>query len=227
MIVDCISDLHGYYPELQGGDLLIVAGDLTARDQPWEYIEFGRWLNQQNYRKKIVTSGNHDNTAQNAEPFINPETDEWVYLCDSGTEFEGLKIWGSPWTKTFPNMNPNCKAFTVDTEEELASKFSLIPQDTNILITHSPVYEVLDKVKRYNSRGTWDPKKDSYEHVGSKALQKHIDWDLYLQLHVCGHVHEGYGEVKGQTGIFSYHYVNCSIMNEIYEPINKPIRIEI
>ncbi len=31
MIIDCISDLHGYYPKLEGGDLLIVAGDLTAR----------------------------------------------------------------------------------------------------------------------------------------------------------------------------------------------------
>jgi len=227
VIVDCISDLHGYYPKLQGGDLLIVAGDLTARDEAWEYIEFGSWLNQQTYRKKIVIAGNHDNIAQKAEPFINPETDEWEYLCDSGTEFEGLKIWGSPWTKTFPNMNPHCKAFTVDTEEELAIKFSLIPKDTAVLITHSPVYEVLDKVKRYNSKGSWDPKKDSYEHVGSKSLQKHLDWDFCLQLHVCGHIHEGYGEVKGQTGIFSYHYVNCSIMNEIYEPINKPIRVEL
>lgn len=37
MIIDCISDLHGYYPELGGGDLLIVAGDLTARDTPEEH----------------------------------------------------------------------------------------------------------------------------------------------------------------------------------------------
>ncbi len=27
MIIDCISDLHGFYPELLGGDLLIVGGD--------------------------------------------------------------------------------------------------------------------------------------------------------------------------------------------------------
>jgi Icc-related predicted phosphoesterase len=32
MIIDCISDLHGAQPKLEGGDLLIVAGDLTARD---------------------------------------------------------------------------------------------------------------------------------------------------------------------------------------------------
>lgn len=243
MIVDCISDLHGAFPELEGGDLLIVAGDLTARDRFEEYCEVFSKIAKAKYKKKIVVAGNHDNLLQTDDWFAKMTID-FDYLCDSGTEFsyhidgfpeedEGflpsgkrtLKIWGSPWTKTFPNMNPHCKAFTVDSEEELASKFSLIPEDTNILITHSPVYGILDKVKRYNSKGYWDPKKDSYENVGSKSLQNHIDWDFYLQLHVCGHVHEGYGQEKGNTGIFSYHYVNCSIMNEVYDPVNQPIRV--
>lgn len=30
MIIDFISDTHGHYPELEGGDLLIVAGNPTA-----------------------------------------------------------------------------------------------------------------------------------------------------------------------------------------------------
>lgn len=40
MIIDCISDLHGYFPKLQGGDLLLIAGDLTARDEPYQFEEF-------------------------------------------------------------------------------------------------------------------------------------------------------------------------------------------
>lgn len=226
MLVDCISDLHGYYPKLKGGDLLIVAGDLTARDTHVEYLKFLSWLHKQKYRHYIFIAGNHDNLIQKGK-VLTESLANTTYLCDSGTEFEGFKIWGTPWTKTFPNINPHCKAFTVDTEEEIAIKFSLIPEDTNILITHSPVHGTLDKVKRYNSKGYWDPKKDIYEHVGSVSLAKHMNWDSNLYLHVCGHVHEGYGEVKGNNGIFNYHYVNCSIMNEIYEPINNPIRIEI
>ena len=54
MIIDCISDLHGYYPELEGGDLLIVAGDLTARDDENEHeIEFAQWFLTQRYKYKI------------------------------------------------------------------------------------------------------------------------------------------------------------------------------
>jgi hypothetical protein len=37
MNITLISDLHGYYPQLDGEDLLIIDGDLTARDQKEEY----------------------------------------------------------------------------------------------------------------------------------------------------------------------------------------------
>jgi hypothetical protein len=53
MIIDCISDLHGYLPKLEGGDLLIVCGDLTAYNKPKQYEEFFLWLKKQKYRKKV------------------------------------------------------------------------------------------------------------------------------------------------------------------------------
>ena len=143
MIIDCISDLHGHYPKLEGGDLLIVAGDLTARDTQMEHMQFLSWIAQQNYKKKIWIAGNHDNYLQGTK-FIPIKELGMEYLCDSGTEFEGLKIWGSPWTLKFPGMNPHCMAFTCDTEEELAEKWALIPSDTNILITHGPSWGLHD-----------------------------------------------------------------------------------
>ena len=99
MIIDCISDLHGYQPKLDGGDLLIVAGDLTARDLESQYRQFIYWLDQQDYKKKIIIAGNHDGELQQ-----NPGLFKFTvfdYLCDSQSVFQDLKIWGSPWTPTF------------------------------------------------------------------------------------------------------------------------------
>jgi Icc-related predicted phosphoesterase len=252
MIIDCISDLHGHYPKLEGGDLLIVAGDLTARDEPEQYLNFTEWLNNQSYKQKIVIAGNHDNCLQSGVTvFHNPSLASQMipiygvdvkYLCDSGTEFhyyderfpeedEGflpsgkrtLKIWGSPWTKTFEDMNPNCKAFTFETEEELASKFSLIPDDVDILVTHGPPQGILDQViNGYDREIPPNPYKKS---AGSKSLRR-IMGRVKPKLWVMGHIHEGYGEFKDKTlsGI-EYHFVNASLVNEHYQPVNKPVRV--
>lgn len=221
MIIECISDLHGHYPKLDGGDLLIVAGDLTARHTFDEMVDFEKgWLRFQKlkYKKIILIAGNHDTILQELE-WNWPGID---YLCDSGTEFEGLKIWGSPWTRTFPGMNPHCKAFTVDTEEELAAKFSLIPEDIDILITHNPPYAIRDMV----SRPIYDAKSMErslmiWSHIGSNSLYNKI-LKIRPKLHVFGHIHECYGEdMFGSTT----HVVNASHVDGRYHPVNKPIRV--
>lgn len=221
MIIDCIGCLHGHYPKLEGGDLLIVTGDLTARDTGNELMEFVLWTKQLRYKKIIVIAGNHDISLKfNDECCVfNTSHDSHIqYLCDSGTEFEGLKIWGSPWTKTFPRMNPKCKAFTVDTDDELFEKWKLIPDDIDILITHGPAYGILDGIPIIDG---------SLFHVGSTSLHGWLKYTARPKLHVFSHVHEGYGEEE-----FFPTYdnnmmksINCSHVNEKYQPVNKPIRV--
>lgn len=235
MIIDCISDLHGYFPELEGGDLLIIAGDLTAKDIGYEYYQFYEWLDQQKYSMKIFISGNHDNFIQkNPNQYFLDRLKlgykNSLYLCDCGTEFsyhidgfpeedEGflpsgkrtLKIWGCPWTKTFEGMNPRCKAFTFDTEEELEEKWKLIPNDIDILITHSPPFGFFDKIKR-----------DVNPFAGDINLRNHVMERIKPKLHIFGHIHE-WGGSQIDTNVTKF--VNCSIMNERYETVNKPIRI--
>jgi hypothetical protein len=41
VIIDCISDLHGNEPKLPGGDILIIAGDMTARDAVVDWFDLG------------------------------------------------------------------------------------------------------------------------------------------------------------------------------------------
>ena len=224
MIIDCVSDLHGHYPKLQGGDLLIIAGDLTDGEQEVDYLKFYSWLHKQNYTKFIVIAGNHDNSIEREETIIK-FLDQTVYLQDEGTEFGGLKIWGSPWTQTFEDMNPRCKAFTMDTEEELAEKWKLIPDDVDILITHSPPYGIRDEIHSTQQCASM--------HVGSTSLFERIveiqeKGEKKERLLICGHIHEGCGQQdlyrRGSTEI-GWSIINASHVNEYYEPVNKPFRV--
>lgn len=216
MIIDCISDLHGHYPTLKGGDLLIVAGDLTARDEEDQYYEFNYWLCQQEYDHKIVIAGNHDNLLQ--EDYFQYLEGEpaFGYLCDSGTEFKGLKIWGSPWTCKFEGQNPQAMAFTVNTDEELEEKWKLIPDNIDILITHSPPLDFFDKISENRL-------------AGSPSLLIR-SMEIRPKIHCFGHIHECGGskkfiriyDEKHEQGIW---YINASIVDENYKHVNKPVRM--
>jgi len=210
-IVDCCSDLHGHFPKLDGGDLLIIAGDLTKTDRKDEYEAFDAWLRDQQYRKKVVIAGNHDNHLQNGYKIKYGE-----YLEDSGIEFDGFKIWGSPWTARFHGMNPHCMAFTLENDNQLKEKWDLIPKTTDILVTHCPPFGTMDEV--------YDGLTGQIFHAGSTSLEMAVDF--CPKLFVYGHVHEEYGawerkHFKDKKTLF----VNASYVDKFYQPINPPIRI--
>lgn len=224
MIIDCVSDLHGYLPELEGGDLLILAGDYTANDRMDGWRKFFDWLERQKYDKKILIAGNHDNFCQSwatsndsiHEVLGKPS---FCYLCDSGEQWRGLKIWGSPWTSQFPGINPKCCAFTRPFMETLKDRWELIPSDVDILITHTPPHRILDKVKT-----------DYEANVGDVDLLVELNERIKPKLHVFGHIHENGGKelIFKRPGIATENNticVNASYVNERYKPVNKPIRI--
>lgn len=222
MIIDCIGCLHGVRPKLEGGDLLIVTGDLTSHDEEEQHFAFNEWLEKQPYKKIILIAGNHDTWIEKNEcaGFSDYDGQKVEYLCDSGTEFEGLKIWGSPWTAQFKGINPKCTAFTVKnhdhTEEVLSECWNKIPLNTDILVTHGPPFGIFDR-----------PNRDQC--VGSQSLLEKV-LELKPRLHVFSHIHEeggkqvifkrpGYGDENNTR------FVNCSIMSDNYRPDNEPIRV--
>jgi Icc-related predicted phosphoesterase len=216
MKIDCISDLHGEFPTLQGGDMLIVAGDLVGHSTREAYIYFDEWIGNQDYRFKVVIAGNHDTFIKGFE-FKN-----CTYLEDSGCEFEGLKIWGSPWTAWFHGINPRCKAFTKHSDDSLAKKWAMIPKDTNILITHMPPKCMFDKISR--------AKEDEDPHVGSSSLRNVVSSTEYKNLKLCvwGHIHEEGGQAGGQImDGYRRQFVNASILDGDYVKVNDGVRIEL
>ncbi len=233
MIVDIISDSHGHFPKLKGGDLLIICGDLTARDTLKELEKFYNWLLDQKYKNKIFIGGNHDKTLQTYGESYDWDLSGVNYLSDSGTEIvyypplnkdienpyherKILKVWGSPWTLKFPGQNPKAMAFTCDTEEQLEEKWKMIPDDTNILITHSPPFDIFDKTITNKLAGS--------PSLLSRSLE------IKPLIHCFGHVHEKGGSKMmlkrpGLTIENSTWFINASIVDENYKHINKPVRV--
>jgi Icc-related predicted phosphoesterase len=133
---------------------------------------------------------------------------EWSYLEDSGIEWNGLKIWGSPWQPRFFDW-----AFNAD-EPDLERIWDKIPDDTDILVLHGPPHGYGDKASRVNAAG--------FEHTGSPSLLERIK-AIKPKLAVAGHIHSGYGIYEIGETIF----VNASLVNEKYIPTNAVITIEL
>jgi Icc-related predicted phosphoesterase len=90
-------------------------------------------------------------------------------------------------------------------DKELEEIWNEIPENTDILITHSPSFKTLDMTT-------------SGIHAGSKTLAKRIH-ELNIKYCISGHLHESYGiDVKGKIT-----YINCSVLDEYYRLVHNPI----
>lgn len=210
----CLSDTHNCNEQITvpDGDILIHAGDATIRGTQYEVEEFLSWFSGLPHKHKIFVAGNHDWLYETNNRFARLLTENFKinYLQDSFTEIEGFKIYGSPWQPRFFDW-----AFNLMRGAELAEKWKLIPDDTEILITHGPPNGVLDEV----------PRKYWVENTGCEELRKRVESlaKNRLKLHIFGHIHCGYG----QTEKFGVKFVNASNCDESYAPSQPPIVIEI
>lgn len=238
MNIACVSDIHGNLPSIpQGTDVVVIAGDISPSfmkrrqvdlsraqdlaphgggydheidhnaDARWWHEVFGIWLCELTLRK-IVTigiAGNHDFLCESFPDF--PKVFPWIYLEDEGIEYEGVKFYGSPWQPWFQNWAYNAPEFD-EGEEFLSSKFDLIPEGIDVLITHSPPKGVLDFVGRRN--------------VGSHSLMRNVQ-RVMPKHHVFGHIHHGYG-TKEIHGVNFINAAQCDHKNKL---INKPITIKV
>lgn len=202
MKVCAMSDLHGVLPEapfitMPSCDVLVIAGDVAPdpfwksvagnvslmREQQMEWFSsaYAEWESRIDAAHIVMTSGNHD--------WINelPSNCRTTLLNDSGTTINGKTFWGTPWVTPCGPWN-----FTT-TRDRRRKYFEMIPCDLDVLIAHSPAYDVLDETKD----GT---------HAGCR--------ELYTQLYrarprymVHGHIHEGqrYGrkDTVGRTTVYN------------------------
>lgn len=206
MKITCVSDMHGKFPTLEAGDLLIVAGDSTASGTVEQLSTFGTWLDNQPFRLKLVIAGNHDWLFQ-TNPMLakNLLPGDVTYVEDQVVSIMqgGLNIYGSPWTLEFKQW-----AF-MKKPEEMEAAWAKIPDGIDVLITHQPPHGILDSLH-------------TGEHAGCPYLAAAVR-RTQPRLHVFGHVHESYGvHVEGRTT-----YANVAYLNEHYQPTNSPFIFEL
>jgi predicted phosphodiesterase len=244
--VVCISDTHGLHgcipaENIPHGDILIHAGDFTSTGEQEHIASFMEWFGSQPHRYKILVAGNHDVTLHESyyetkgrnrfhgrklqrysvEECRNLVTSDpkVIYLEDSGVSLEFastsgdgqhvkkfLRVWGSPWQPEFCDW-----AFNLNRGAECREKWDLIPEEVDILITHGPPARFGDLCENGLNAGCLD-------------LLHTIQRRVRPQLHVSGHIHEGYGVACDKQGIT---YVNASTCTYRYRPTNPAIVVEV
>lgn len=199
-----LSDTHGRHSELSDlpkADILIHAGDVSRTGTEYEIKDFLNWFSSQDYKYKVFIAGNHDFyfDSKTIEEINSMLKNNEYYLCNSGITIEGINIWGSPITPIFFDW-----AFNKDRGEEISKYWGMIPNNTDVLVTHGPPLGMLDC--------TYDNLN-----VGCEDLRNRVK-AIKPKYHLFGHIHEGYGMYFDGTTT----YVNGSILNERYCIKNKP-----
>ena len=226
MKIHCISDTHNKHKQiyLSGGDILIHSGDATGRGESGEIEPFLKWYGSQDYTYKIFVAGNHDwGFERNPERYQEMcEKYGVTYLNDSGIEIDGIKFWGSPVQPEFCDWAFNRRiqehpdgtseydkyhSYPESKHEWIKPHWDLIPENTDILITHGPPKGILDYVSNHYHT----------DNVGCPHLLEAIK-RINPQLHVFGHIHKQSGIlVDGNTT-----FCNASQLNDQYNVHYKP-----
>lgn len=187
-----LSDTHGCHRRLHGlpnADVVVHSGDFTMNGSQQEAIDFMNWFCDLPYTHKIFICGNHDDCLYGAN--IGGLDSNVHYLCNSGVEIDGVKFYG------VPMFMGDCIT------DRQTRNYEHIPSDTDVLITHSPAYGILDF--------------DDGINYGSEELLARLS-ALQLKAHLFGHIHTQHGTKTIDSTIYS----NGAIMNSNYDNLNTP-----
>lgn len=230
MKIVAISDTHNMHhkKEIPKCDLLIHAGDWTSMGSYEEVKKFAEWLNEQDATHIVLVPGNHELKFERELPYSR----QWItdfckkahILIDESVLIEGIKIHGSPATPFFcdwawnrssgpTHYHTNGKTFF---PLPIKPHWDMIPDDTNILITHGPPFGILDKTTYANG----EPRP---ENLGCEQLMNRIKELKDLDLHFFGHIHAPGGTQVHLDGVSFY---NAAICDECYAPYNPITEVD-
>lgn len=216
-----ISDTHLQHDfTLPKGDILVHAGDLTFRGDMPEMSRAINWLKavkaSHGFSEVVVICGNHDWLGEK-DPSLTKSLfrdSGLIYLDHSGVSIKGINFFGSAYTPEFGGWAFNLSRMDMS----LHDKWEMIPEETQVLITHGPPKGIGDLTAGYHGIEGMKEVYEPPEEVGCYDLNQRVQKLPNLKLHTFGHIHHAYGEYhRGNVT-----YLNASVCNEKYKPKNKP-----
>lgn len=229
MKILCISDTHNQHKgvDLLGVediDIVCYAGDFTNFGKKHEITRFVHWFTQIPVKYRILVAGNHElslddkyvstesckktlNIIKKEVQSIVKNNDKLIYLENSSVVIDGIHIYGSPHTL---GKQATKWAFQLETDKEVHEAWAKIPSTTDVLITHTPPYKIMDK-------------NHNEEHKGCPVLANVVKNRIKPRIHLFGHIHcnNGIKERGGTT------YINASVVGTNHDIMYEPIKIEI
>ena len=234
MKIAVISDNHGFLPiypspyweGIEECELLLICGDIIPlhiqfdmpKSKQWLVEEFKPWAASLPVEKVYFIAGNHDAFMERNDKTMHEifsRFDKVTYLMHEHIDYlscqdsKVYRIFGTPYCHIYGNW-----PFMRD-EETLAYKFSQIPENVDILISHDAPYGVSDICfQGWAADGS---------HKGCPELRDAIiaskpKYNFHGHLHSANHGEELLGETK---------VYNTSILNEQYDLVYEPLIIRL
>lgn len=191
------SDTHGNHRLINVPvdiDIAVFSGDAgtyrnSAMNEPI-VKDFIDWYSELPIDTKIYVAGNHDSsieqrlvTADNfKEKGIIYLENEALTICQKGIE---INFWGSPFTPSFGQWS------FMKSRSKLHKIWSLIPNNTDILITHGPPKGILDLAPKYGGE---------LEMCGCANLRKKVE-EIEPDFHFFGHIHDNVAQQYNNAGV--------------------------
>ncbi|KAI6188994.1 Metallophos domain-containing protein [Aphelenchoides besseyi] len=220
----CISDTHEQLAKvlnrIPNGDILVHTGDFTNNGEKAEILKFDEEIGQLPHLVKLVVCGNHELGFDDIEDIskrpektqklgtpkgykllknctvLHDKLVEMSFHCFSIRFLDYFRVYGF--------------SFSCTRGEQLLEKWKKIPNDVDILLTHTPPL------------GHSDVFRDGVR-WGDADLLNVIEKRVQPKLHVFGHVHEQNGMTTNGDTVF----VNASICDHQLNPRFNPIVFDI
>ena len=213
--LDEITDFVGWFDDLENfGQKVFIAGNHDISIEKDYYVKRG----QSRFHRSLSSAADFDAGAYSdrCREVLKETSPNCTYLEDSSiaiphppnsTGHASLLLYGSPWQPAFCDW-----AFNLDRNgDAIKSRWSAIPLETSILMTHGPPLYYGDCCAFGNYAGC------------EPLLHEVRDRLKNVRLHVFGHIHEDAGVWFDGRTLF----VNASSLNFLYKPGKRPIIVHL